>query len=96
MILPFADPQVVAYNLVLLQEIAEHKGIPSFWVDTAGRIDVESNKVSAAERRHSRSVMCVKAAFRSRLKTLAMTCKGLFYSVRDLVVSGCLLRYSTR
>lgn len=28
------------------QEIAEHKGIPSFWVDTAGRIDVQSNKVS--------------------------------------------------
>lgn len=29
----------------VLQEIAEHKGLPSFWVDSAARIDVENNKV---------------------------------------------------
>lgn len=27
------------------QEIAEHKGIPSFWVDSAARIDVAGNKL---------------------------------------------------
>ena len=27
------------------QEIAEHKNIPSFWVDSAARIDVENNTV---------------------------------------------------
>jgi 4-hydroxy-3-methylbut-2-enyl diphosphate reductase len=27
------------------QEIAEHKGISSFWVDSAARIDIENNKV---------------------------------------------------
>lgn len=29
----------------LPQEIAEHKGIPSFWVDSAARIDVAGNKL---------------------------------------------------
>ncbi len=27
------------------QEIAEHKGLPSFWVDTAARIDVANNTI---------------------------------------------------
>lgn len=36
--------------LAWLQEIAEHKGIPSFWVDSAARIDVEGNKVSSSRR----------------------------------------------
>jgi 4-hydroxy-3-methylbut-2-enyl diphosphate reductase len=31
--------------IVFLQEIAEHKGLPSFWVDSAARIDVENNKL---------------------------------------------------
>lgn len=29
----------------LLQEIAEHKSLPSFWVDAASRIDVASNTI---------------------------------------------------
>jgi 4-hydroxy-3-methylbut-2-enyl diphosphate reductase len=33
-------------NTSHLQEIAEHKGLPSFWVDSAARIDVSSNKVT--------------------------------------------------
>eukprot|EP00775_Hariotina_reticulata_P010417 gene10418-10575_t len=32
-------------NTSHLQEIAEHKGLASFWVDSAARIDVESNKI---------------------------------------------------
>ena len=33
-------------NTSHLQEIAEHKGLPSFWVDSAARIDVAGNRVT--------------------------------------------------
>jgi 4-hydroxy-3-methylbut-2-enyl diphosphate reductase IspH len=43
-------------NTSHLQEIGEMKGIPSFWVDSAARIDISANKVGGRQRWWSSAV----------------------------------------